>query len=213
MKTLKFFLLFTVFSLQVFAQDKKAKAPKDDYVVTISTQFGDMVILLFDDTPKHKENFIKLVNEGFYNGTTFHRIIDNFMIQGGDPNSKDQDKFNDGMGGPGYTLPSEILPNHKHVRGSVAAARMGDQVNPNRESNGSQFYIVENHDGTAFLDNAYTVFGQVIQGLDVIDTIAVQQKDNRDRPVTDIKMIVKVEKLSRKKIIKKYGCEAFYNKL
>jgi len=193
------------------AQDKKAatsSAPDltgEDYVVTISTELGNMVLILFDETPKHKENFIKLAQEGFYNGTTFHRIIDGFMIQGGDPNSKDKDPNNDGQGSPGYNIPAEFNPNLKHKYGALAAARLGDQVNPQKESNGSQFYIVENHEGTHFLDNNYTVFGQTIDGLDVIDKIAKQMKGPGDRPKSDITMTVTVKKMKKKAIAGMYG--------
>ena len=185
----------------VLAQKPKGK----DQLVTIETPQGEIKLVLFDDTPQHKENFLKLAQEGFYDGTTFHRIIDGFMIQGGDPNTKDSDPGNDGAGNPGYTVPAEINPKHRHVRGAVAAARQGDQVNPSRASSGSQFYIVENHEGTPVLDEAYTVFGQVVDGLDVIDKIAEQPKDGRDRPLSDIKMKVKVEKVRKKKIARKYN--------
>jgi cyclophilin family peptidyl-prolyl cis-trans isomerase len=194
-------VLLCLTPLAVSAQKLKGK----DQLVTISTPQGDIRLILFDDTPKHKENFLKLVKDGFYDGTTFHRVIDGFMIQGGDPNTKDADPNNDGSGNPGYTLPAEINPKYKHVRGAVAAARMGDQVNPMKESSGSQFYIVENHDGTPMLDEAYTVFGQVVDGLDVIDKIAEQPANQRNRPVTDIKMKVKVENVKKKKIAKKYN--------
>ncbi|NDK57655.1 peptidylprolyl isomerase [Pontibacter fetidus] len=187
--------------LTTSAQKLKGK----DQLVTISTPQGDIKLILFDDTPKHKENFLKLAKDGFYDGTTFHRVIDGFMIQGGDPNSKDADPNNDGSGSPGYTIPAEINPKYKHVRGAVAAARMGDQVNPMKESSGSQFYIVENHDGTPMLDEAYTVFGQVVDGLDVIDKIAEQPTNQRDRPLTDVKMKVTVENVKKKKIAKKYN--------
>ncbi|MEJ8758076.1 peptidylprolyl isomerase [Pontibacter sp. H259] len=187
--------------LTTSAQKLKGK----DQLVTISTPQGDMKLILFDDTPKHKENFLKLTKDGFFDGTTFHRVIDGFMIQGGDPNSKDDNPNNDGSGSPGYTIPAEILPKYKHVRGAVAAARMGDQVNPMKESSGSQFYIVENHDGTPMLDEAYTVFGQVVDGLDVIDKIAEQPANPRNRPLTDIKMKVTVESVKKKKIAKKYN--------
>lgn len=193
-------LLFLV-PVMSFAQKLKGR----DQLVTIETPQGEIKLVLFDDTPKHKENFLKLAKDGFYDGTTFHRVIDGFMIQGGDPNSKDDNPGNDGAGGPGYTVPAEITPNHKHVRGAVAAARMGDQVNPMKESSGSQFYIVENHDGTPMLDEAYTVFGQVVDGLDVIDKIAEQPKNQRDRPLTDVKMKVTVESVKKKKIAKKYN--------
>jgi cyclophilin family peptidyl-prolyl cis-trans isomerase len=197
----KLLLLFLLISSVAFAQKKKKK----DTLITINTELGAIRLVLFDKTPEHKANFIKLTKEGFYNGTTFHRIIDNFMIQGGDPLSKDPDPNNDGTGGPGYTIQAEFVPEFKHVRGAVAAARQGDQANPEKRSSGSQFYIVENHKGTPFLDNAYTVFGQVIDGLDIIDKIAEQPKDARDRPKTDIKMTVTAQVLKTKKITKLYG--------
>lgn len=184
-----------------------ANPPKHDYLVTIHTDHGDMKLVLFDDTPLHRQNFLKLACEGVYNGTTFHRIIKDFMIQGGDPNSKDEDAGNDGQGGPGYTIPAEFKSHHKHQFGAVAAARMGDQVNPKKESSGSQFYIVENKSGTPFLDNNYTVFGQVIDGMEVIEKIATQPKNRGDRPTQDIKMTVTVEKISRKDIAKEYNYE------
>jgi len=196
-------------SIFVYAQETKV-LPKEDYVVTITTEFGDMVLLLHAATPKHKENFIKLANEKYFDGTTFHRIIKDFMIQGGDPNSKDTIPYNDGQGGPDYTIPAEFNPSLKHIKGAVAAARMGDQVNPNKESSGSQFYIVHNANGTPFLDGSYTVFGQIIKGMEVIDIIASQPKNPGDRPIKDIKMTVKAEKMSLKKIFKLYNCEAFY---
>ncbi|WP_162051724.1 peptidylprolyl isomerase [Pontibacter pamirensis] len=184
----------------VLAQKPKGK----DLLVTIETPQGEIKLILFDDTPQHKENFLKLAREGFYDGTTFHRVIDGFMIQGGDPNTKDSEPRNDGAGNPGYTVPAEINPAHKHVRGAVAAARQDDRVNPSRASSGSQFYIVENHDGTPMLDGVYTVFGQVVDGLDVVDKIAEQPKDGRDRPLSDIKMKVKVENMRKRKIARKY---------
>ncbi|MBF9253279.1 peptidylprolyl isomerase [Pontibacter sp. 172403-2] len=194
-------LIAFILPLTVLAQKPKGK----DELVTIQTRQGELKLVLFDDTPRHKENFLKLAKEGFYDGTTFHRVIDGFMIQGGDPNTKDSDPGNDGTGNPGYTVPAEINPNHKHVRGAVAAARQGDLTNPERASSGSQFYIVENHDGTPMLDEAYTVFGQVVDGLDVIDKIAALPKDGRDHPLSDVKMNVTVEKVKKKKIARKYG--------
>jgi cyclophilin family peptidyl-prolyl cis-trans isomerase len=120
------------------AQEKK------DYVVTIKTPFGDMIALLYDETPKHKENFIKLAKEHFYDSLLFHRVIDGFMIQGGDPTSRGA-KPNQrlGSGGPGYTIDAEILPQYFHEKGALSAARLGDQQNPMRASSGSQFYIVQ----------------------------------------------------------------------
>ncbi len=185
---------------------KGPKISKKDQLVTISTSLGDIKLVLFDATPQHKANFLKLAESGFYNGTTFHRIIENFMVQGGDPNSKDADPTNDGMGpADEKTIPAEIRPEFKHKFGAVAAARQGDFVNPTKASSASQFYLVQNHQGTNHLDGQYTVYGQVIGGLDVIDKIAAQPKDERDRPSTDIKMTVKVEKLKKKKITELYG--------
>ncbi len=205
-QSIKHLLLSAAFVVLAPAMVSAQKAPKGkDQLVTISTPQGDMKLVLFDDTPQHKANFLKLTKEGFYDNTTFHRVIDGFMIQGGDPNTKDDNPRNDGMGNPGYTIPAEILPKYKHKRGAVAAARLGDNVNPERASSGSQFYIVENHDGTPMLDEAYTVFGQVVDGLDVIDKIAELPKDGRDRPLSDVKMKVKVEEMKKKKIAKKYG--------
>jgi cyclophilin family peptidyl-prolyl cis-trans isomerase len=191
-------------TLAISAQAQKPNKKKD-YLITISTEFGDMELILFDETPRHKENFVKLVNNKYYNGTTFHRIIDNFMIQGGDPYSKDDDPNNDGIGGPGYTLPAEFSAGYKHVFGSLAAARQGDNINPKKESSGSQFYIVENRNGTPFLDGQYTVFGQVVKGLEVIEKIAVQPKGPSDRPLKNISMTLKAELLKKKKITERTG--------
>ncbi len=212
MKKITSTLLLSLLFLSFIAigQDKK-KLPKADTLITINTEFGQMILLLNSSTPKHKSNFIKLASSGFYNGTTFHRIIKDFMIQGGDPNSKDSITTNDGTGGPGYTIPAEFQPTLKHTKGALAAARMGDQANPLKASSGSQFYIVHNSNGTPFLDGAYTVFGQVIKGLEVLDKIAAQPKDRSDRPTKDIKMTVTAQKMSVKKIVKVYNCEKFYN--
>ena len=185
---------------------KSPLASKKDEVVTITTSLGDIRLILFSDTPLHRTNFLKKAKSGFYNGTTFHRVIPQFMVQGGDPNSKDGDPTNDGQGPPNEpTIPAELAAGHKHDYGAVAAARQGDFVNPQRASSSSQFYLVENHQGTHFLDGQYTVFGQVIQGQEVIDKIAALPKDGRDRPLTDLKMTVKVEKLKKKKITERYG--------
>ncbi|HMJ70858.1 MAG TPA: peptidylprolyl isomerase [Cyclobacteriaceae bacterium] len=120
---------------------------KED-VVTIHTSYGDMVVILFDETPKHKENFLKLANEKYYDSTLFHRVMKGFMIQGGDPDSRNAQADQPlGRGGPAYTIPAEINSNFFHEKGALAAARMGDEVNPNKESSGSQFYIVH---GTVF---------------------------------------------------------------
>jgi cyclophilin family peptidyl-prolyl cis-trans isomerase len=158
--------------------------------VCIETTLGDITIALYNETPHHRDNFIKLVNDKFYDGVLFHRIIQGFMIQTGDPDSKNAVKGQRlGIGGPGYTIPAEIKPNLTHKRGTVAAARLGDNMNPQRSSSGSQFYIVDNPNGTPHLDGQYTVFGEIIKGLDVVDKIATQPKDQNDRPLKDIKII------------------------
>ena len=185
---------------------KGPKKSKKDEVVTLSTSLGDIRLILFEDTPLHRANFLKRAKAHSYDGTTFHRVIPGFMVQGGDPNSKDGDPTNDGQGPPGEpTIPAELAAGHKHDYGAVAAARQGDQVNPQRASSASQFYLVENPKGAHFLDGNYTVFGQVIQGQETINKIAALPRDARDRPLTDFKMTVKVERLKKKKITELYG--------
>ena len=195
------------------------KAP-EKCMVEIQTDFGNMLVELYDETPLHRDNFSKLAEEGFYDELLFHRVIDGFMIQGGDPNSRNAGKgARLGSGGPGYQVPAEFKEGLSHVKGALAAARTGDPVNPERKSSGSQFYIVHGKKvtdeelsymssrsgvnyspderkayselgGTPFLDGQYTVFGRVIEGLDVIDKIAAVSKDGADRPLDDVKMKV-----------------------
>lgn len=264
-------ILLAVIALAVVSC--KNKEPKDyKGIVLIQTEYGDIKLRLYDETPLHKENFIKLADKGYYDGTLFHRVIDGFMIQGGDPDSKKAKAGKMlGEGGPGYQLKAEIKSNLFHKKGVIAAAREGDKVNPKRKSAGSQFYLTQgrvyeedeikdladkintrrrsmifeklkgeksavlerlqqkgdmiklqeevsklNEDvdklfeqdklvlskeqidayttigGVPHLDGLYTVFGEVIEGLDVIDKIAAVKTDNNDRPLEDIKMKVKV---------------------
>jgi cyclophilin family peptidyl-prolyl cis-trans isomerase len=261
-------------------------AQKKDYVVTIHTDYGDMIALLYDETPKHKQNFIKLAKDHFYDSTLFHRVIAGFMIQGGDPDSKHAQPGQPlGRGGPGYTIDAEFNPKFIHEKGVLSAARLGDQQNPTKASSGSQFYIVQGtvmqeeqltldqgkfdmalqqffqrpenrpaYDsivasyqsgnlqeyqklltalrprvekatgistsrdvspeklkayttvgGAPNLDGEYTVFGRVIQGLEVVDKIAAVQTLPGDRPEKDIRMTVTVEEMPRKKIEKMYN--------
>jgi peptidyl-prolyl cis-trans isomerase B (cyclophilin B) len=264
-------------------------AQKKDYVVTIKTQYGDMVAILYDETPKHKENFIKLAKDHYYDSLLFHRVISGFMIQTGDPNSKKAKPGEPlGMGGPNYTIPAEFNTKFFHDKGALSAARLGDDRNPEKASSGSQFYIVQGSvipeasindlrydqmklttglrqiiskpenkalldslnalyyagdmqayqskifslvprveketgtkvtkdlspekikayttvGGSPHLDGEYTIFGKVVNGLDVIDKIAALPKDGGDRPVTDVRMTVTVEEMSKKKITKEYG--------
>lgn len=248
-----------------------ANLDKGDALVELQTSEGDILVRLYGDTPLHRDNFLKLVNEHYYDGVLFHRVIKDFMVQTGDPESRDAKPGKRlGAGGPGYTIAAEIVyPSHFHKRGALAAARQGDSTNPERRSSGSQFYIVtgktyndstlnmmeqrmaqghmkeifdklarENRDkimelrrnrdqaglqalqdsliaqteklaketpaptltpeqreayttvgGTPHLDNTYTVFGEVVSGMDVIDKIEKAETDAADRPVTDIKII------------------------
>lgn len=241
-----------------------------DVLVEIKTTEGDLTVRLFGDTPRHRDNFVKLAKEGYYNGVLFHRVINEFMVQTGDPDSKTAPAGKMlGSGGPGYDIEAEIVyPTHFHKRGALAAARQGDQVNPERRSSGSQFYIVtgkayndstlnqmerqlqmmqkqnifndlarehrdsimtlrRNRDqaglqalqdelvaitekkaaeaparltaeqreaytttgGTPHLDNQYTVFGEVVDGMDVIDKIEKVETDSHDRPLKDVKIL------------------------
>ena len=174
--------------------DKIAKLPEEP-VFDIITSMGVIKVKLYADTPKHRENFAKLALEKYYDGILFHRVIDGFMIQAGDPLTKDPaNKTRFGTGGPDYTIPAEFVPEHTHKKGALAAARRGDAVNPYKESSGSQFYLVQNPVSCAQLDGDYTVFGETIEGLDVIDKIAAVQRDNRDCPLQDVKIItIKLE--------------------
>ena len=162
----------------------------EEPVLDIITNLGTMTVKLYSGTPKHRDNFVKLALSGFYNGVLFHRVINGFMIQAGDPLSKDEaQKAAWGTGGPGYTVPAEFVKEYRHKKGALAAARRGDAANPYKESSGSQFYIVQDERTCAQLDGAYTVFGEVIEGLPVIDKIASVQTDGRDRPVNPVKII------------------------
>lgn len=169
--------------------DKIANLPAEP-VFDIITSMGVIKVKLYADTPKHRENFAKLALNKYYDGILFHRVINGFMIQAGDPLTKDAaNKARFGTGGPDYTVPAEFVAAHTHKKGALAAARRGDAVNPYKESSGSQFYLVQDERSCAQLDGEYTVFGETIEGLDVIDKIASVQTDNRDCPVQDVKII------------------------
>ena len=204
-------LLFTLtLTVGLFAQ-KRAQ-------VLIQTEVGDIVVELYNETPKHRDNFIKLVKDGFYNGTLFHRVIPSFVIQGGDPDSKKATAGQPlGDGGPGYTIPAEFVKGLFHKKGALAAAREPNAVNPKKESSGSQFYIVqgevydredlaslEKRMGTSFsekelktytsiggkahLDGGYTVFGEVVRGLEFVEKITGAKRDRHNRPLSNISM-------------------------
>ena len=273
MKRATFFILITLFITTISCGNINKKS--DDSVISIKTEFGIIKIKLYDKTLEHKKNFIKLVDQGFYNDLLFHRVINNFMIQGGDPKSKNtQPGVRLGGGNVGYTIPSEFVTEYIHKKGALAAARQGGPSNPEKRSSGSQFYIVhgkiftpgkldtlemmrnnkaknellkenfakanvelrecrknnneegfnalvveirENVDSTfeatpkfkfsdvqreiyttiggyPALDGDYTVFGEVIEGLDILDKIAAVETDKNNRPVNDIKMEIEIAK-------------------
>lgn len=212
------------------ATDAEAEAqatPQTTNFYEITTPHGRMVLRLYDETSTHRDNFRRLADQGFYDGTTFHRVMENFMIQGGDPWSKDNDPRNDGRGSPGYTIPGTFHPSLFHKKGAIATARMPDGMNPQRESNGSQFYIVQGQTfnnselngiqaqlqrnipdpdfeftpearqayttigGYPPLDMQYTVFGELVEGLDILDSIAAVETDRADRPLENVTMTVK----------------------
>lgn len=202
-------LILSMMATGVSGETRKAT------VVDLETTMGAIKIKLYDDTPKHRDNFVKLVKDGFYNGVLFHRVIKDFMVQTGDPGSKESGNGPLGAGDTGYTIEAEIkYPEHYHKYGAVAAARTGDAFNPERRSSGSQFYIVTGNKysrvpdtlpaniaedyktigGTPHLDNQYTVFGEVIDGMDVVEKIQNAATDGRDKPLEDIRVIkAKVE--------------------
>ncbi len=163
----------------------------EEPVFDIVTNLGTIKVKLYSKTPKHRENFAKLALTGYYDSLLFHRVINGFMIQGGDPFTRDTSaaavaKY--GQGGPGYTVPAEFVPEYTHKKGALAAARRGDVANPQKESSGSQFYIVQDAAACAQLDGAYTVFGETVSGFDVIDRIAQVATDQRDKPLMDVRI-------------------------
>jgi cyclophilin family peptidyl-prolyl cis-trans isomerase len=159
----------------------------EEPVYEIKTSHGTMKVKLYSKTPKHRDNFAKLVSENYYDGIRFHRVIEGFMIQTGDPFSRDTAKINAwGTGGPDYTVPAEFVNEYWHKKGALAAARKGDLANPKKASSGSQFYIVHDENACLHLDGQYSIFGEVIEGLEVIDVIAAVATDPYDRPYEDV---------------------------
>lgn len=156
----------------------------------IETTEGTIKVKLYSKTPKHRDNFCKLVAEHYYDSLLFHRVINGFMIQTGDPLTRDTSKVElYGTGGPDYTIPAEFVNEYYHKKGALAAARRGNTANPRKSSSGSQFYIVQDEMGCIHLDGEYTVFGETIEGLDVIDRIAAAPTDKYDRPLKDIRIL------------------------
>jgi peptidyl-prolyl cis-trans isomerase B (cyclophilin B) len=208
--------VFITLVLLLLSAYSAAQETNVEQFIKIETSAGDMIVKLYNETPAHRDNMIKLINEGFYKDQLFHRVIKDFMIQGGDPNSSGAEKGQRlGSGGPGYTVPAEFHNDLIHKKGALAAARKGDSSNPQKASSGSQFYLVQGRvltqdeidilkqrgvasfsdesaeiymtrGGTPHLDGAYTVFGEVVKGLEVIDSIASLPTDAYDRPVEDV---------------------------
>ena len=198
-------VIFTFLILLMSKAQKFDANPEYDYLVTISTDFGQIKLILFEDTPMHRENFLMLTEMGAYTGCIFHRVINNFMIQGGDLATRNEPLTPEMQEINKNRIPAEILPNHAHNRGVVAAARQGDQVNPYRMSSPTQFYIVQNPNGAHHLDGAYTVFGVVLNGMDVVDMIAAQEVGAASKPVLDIRMAVAYQKMKKSEISKVYN--------
>jgi cyclophilin family peptidyl-prolyl cis-trans isomerase len=230
-----FIFLLCALSVQIGLAQKEVVVKKKDRKkdVLLQTSMGDITLRLSDSTPVHRDNFLKLVKQGFYDSVLFHRVINNFMIQAGDPNSKRAAAGKPlGGGGPGYTVAAEFRTSLFHKKGALAAARQGDDVNPEKASSGSQFYISQgkkftdgeldsletfrlqgkripaesrkvykNIGGTPHLDQSYTVFGEVVQGVEIVDKIAIvptSRGADRYRPLEDVK-IVKAKLVKRKK--------------
>lgn len=215
---LAFFLTAVMFLSAQSTINQKVKMKKGT-MVEMTTTLGKITLRLYDETPLHRDNFLKLVNEHSYDGLLFHRVIKNFMVQAGDPNSRDAKPGQPlGDGTLGYTVPAEFRSELIHKRGALCAARQGDQVNPKKESSASQFYIVQGQvwddktldmmeqrfgkrftaeqrkvyttvGGTPHLDGDYTVFGEVVDGMDVVNKIADSKCDRMDRPVEDVKIL------------------------
>jgi len=209
-------LLFVAFFLCLTVSNVQSQAEGSEQLIKIETIHGTMIAKLYNETPAHRDNMIKLIDEDFYEGQLFHRVIKDFMIQGGDPHSVGAARGQRlGTGGPGYTIPAEFNDRLIHKKGALSAARMGDRVNPEKASSGSQFYIVQGQvftpdmlkmleknqssafspealeayttiGGTPHLDGGYTVFGEVIEGLEVIDRIIATETDSNDRPMEDV---------------------------
>ena len=216
--------LFSIIFMISCTATKKTSNTNTPVRIKIETDSGTMVFRLYNRTPLHRDNFVKLVKESFYDGVLFHRVIPDFMIQGGDPDSKNaQPGVALGEGGLKYTVPAEFDSTLFHKKGALAMAREGDKVNPEKASSSTQFYIVEGKKltdeeldkmeerfnipipekhreiyrtigGTPFLDMSYTVFGEIESGMEVIDKISNAPKDSRNRPLTDIKMKISILK-------------------
>lgn len=200
----KLISLIALFSIAIASSSyKPSPAEKFENLIIISTEYGEMRLVLFNDTPIHRDNFLKLIAAKKYDGTKFHRIIDNFMIQGGQLSLQNQLPGFDTLPFEKQTLKAEIVKEHTHIRGALCAART---ENAEMRSDLSQFYIVQNFNGTHFLDGKYTVFGQLMVGFEVLDKIA-KAEQNGSVPAKDIIMTVKALKVKQSDLQKFYGLQ------
>lgn len=195
---LTFFLLFP--ALASFAQ----AGQEVDYLVTMHTPYGDIKLLLFEDTPKHRENFLTLAKAGAYNHIPFHRVINHFMIQTGDYTKRNRPLDYD----PTVIKPSveaEIRENYAHHRGMIGAARRGNKQNPQKRSSGTQFYIIQGHRGAHHLDHEFTLFGQVMSGMHVVDSIAQVPTNVKDVPLHDLRITMDIDTVLKADVKKFYN--------
>lgn len=195
------FVIFFVFSALARPQSQTNTDSDTDFLVNIHTSFGDIKLILFEDTPKHRENFLRLLNAGLLDSTLFYRVIDNFVIQGGNPGAKKNLSEYEKALINFCRLPSEIKAHHKNVFGALGAPTR----NPGVDSNADHFYIVENANGAHHLDGKYTVFGQVMSGLDVVMKIAEVQTDEKNKPINPVFLSMHYEVVSKKDIEKFYS--------
>ena len=201
----KILIPFLITGSGILAAQEPVPDSEHDFLVTLETKFGNMMIILFDETPMHKDNFITLAKAGVYDGNIFHRVIENFMIQSGDPSTSNSPANYDKEIIPPH-VPAEISVKYSHLRGSLGAARYGGERNPMKNSSPTQFYIVRHDRAAPHLDGEYTVFGRVMSGHEVIDSIAVQPTGPDDKPLSHIRIDrAKVEVVKRSDIVKFYN--------
>ena len=206
MKRTLLLIAIILFSLNSSYCQETIEEKETDFLITINTSYGNIKLLLFDDCPAHKSNFIKLAKAGVYNHIIFHRVINNFMIQTGDFTTRNE-PINYSPTIIQSTIPSEASIKHKHIRGAIGAARKGVQQNPQKRSSGTQFYIIQSCAGAHHLDREYTVFGQVMSGMEVVDKIAALPTTKRNKLIHEVRITVDVTEIKKDDIKKFYYFE------